>query len=178
MTVRVILHGAYRDAMPKGSKRGITLHANTCHEVLDALEQHFPIKDMLNNTKGEIRLGQNYKRSKSLTAEQAGSWTIPDGATVHIGPHVTGHEITTAMLITAAISAAASIAATILINVLMPTGTSEQTLLLAPAWARVGLTAPSERIREAAAIELAQTIIGALEGSPPAHDARQMALPL
>jgi hypothetical protein len=53
-----------------------------------------------------------------------------------------------------------------------------QTLLLAPAWARVGLTAPSERIREAAAIELAQVIVGALEGSTGHYDARQMALPL
>jgi hypothetical protein len=53
-----------------------------------------------------------------------------------------------------------------------------QTLLLAPAWARVGLTAPNERVREAAAIELAQVIVGALEGSTGQQDARQMALPL
>jgi hypothetical protein len=49
------------------------------------------------------------------------------------------------------------------------------TLLTAPAWARVGLTAPNERLREEAAAELAETIIDALEGS---HDVRQMALPL
>lgn len=126
MTVRVILHGAFRDAMPRGNKRGITLHADTCLEVLEALEQHFPIKEMLDTTKGEMRLGKNYQRSKSLTAEQAGRWQLPEGATLHIGPHVHGHEITTAMLITAAISAAASIAATILINALMPSGTSEK----------------------------------------------------
>lgn len=53
-----------------------------------------------------------------------------------------------------------------------------QSLLLAPAWARVGLTAPVQRIREQAAAELAQTIIGALEGSTAPTDARQMALPL
>ena len=53
-----------------------------------------------------------------------------------------------------------------------------QSLLLAPAWARVGLTAPVQRIREQAAAELAQTIIGALEGSQGQYDARQMALPL
>ncbi len=52
------------------------------------------------------------------------------------------------------------------------------TLLTAPAWARVGLTAPSEQLREAAATELAQMIIGALEGSQSLYDARQMALPL
>ena len=53
-----------------------------------------------------------------------------------------------------------------------------QTLLAAPAWCRVGLTAPSARTREAAAAELAQTILGALEDSTPAYDARQMRLPL
>lgn len=53
-----------------------------------------------------------------------------------------------------------------------------QSLLLAPAWARVGLTAPSERLREAAANELARTIIGAMEGSEMDRDARQMPLPL
>ncbi|WP_366520783.1 DUF6771 family protein [Sphingomonas sp.] len=52
------------------------------------------------------------------------------------------------------------------------------TLLTAPAWARVGLTAPSKSIREAAATELAETIIGALQASQPCYDARQMALPL
>lgn len=126
MTVRVILHGAYRDAMPKGYKRGITLHAHTCMEVLEALEQHFSIKEMLDSIKGEIRLGRDYRRSKSMTAEQAGRWQIPDGSTLHIGPHVHGHEITTAMLITAAISTFAGIAASVLINALMPTGTSEK----------------------------------------------------
>lgn len=52
------------------------------------------------------------------------------------------------------------------------------TLLTAPAWARAGLTAPSERLREAAATELADTILGALEGSQTSYDARQMSLPL
>lgn len=52
------------------------------------------------------------------------------------------------------------------------------TLLTAPAWARVGLTTPSERLREAAAAELADTIIGALETPQTIYDARQMTLPL
>ena len=52
------------------------------------------------------------------------------------------------------------------------------TLLTAPAWCRVGLTAPSQRLREQAAAELAQAVLGALEASTPAHDARQMTLPL
>lgn len=53
-----------------------------------------------------------------------------------------------------------------------------QSLLHAPAWARVGLTAPNERLREQAAIELAQSIIVAIERQPTIHDIRQMALPL
>ena len=35
-----------------------------------------------------------------------------------------------------------------------------QTILAAPAWARVGITAPSERLRQEAALELARTICG------------------
>ena len=46
-----------------------------------------------------------------------------------------------------------------------------------PGWARAGLTAPSARIREQAAAELAQALVARLEGSQ-GHDARQMALPL
>lgn len=52
------------------------------------------------------------------------------------------------------------------------------TLLAAPAWARVGLTAPNERHREEAAAKLAETIVDALEGSEAINDVRQMALPL
>jgi hypothetical protein len=51
-------------------------------------------------------------------------------------------------------------------------------LLTSSGFARVGLTAPSERIREAAAAELARTIVCALEGFPCDRDPRQMALPL
>ncbi|UYY77468.1 DUF6771 family protein [Sphingomonas sp. R1] len=52
------------------------------------------------------------------------------------------------------------------------------TLLHAPAWARIGLTAPNERLREQAAAELAETIIDALARPLPVNDPRQMALPL
>ncbi|MBO9579661.1 MAG: hypothetical protein J7498_02070 [Sphingobium sp.] len=53
-----------------------------------------------------------------------------------------------------------------------------QSLLHAPAWARVGLTAPSERLREQAAVELAQSIVVAMEQPPVFYDHRQMTLPL
>lgn len=51
-------------------------------------------------------------------------------------------------------------------------------ILTSSGFARVGITAPSEPIRGAAAAELARTIIYALEGFPGAYDARQMALTL
>lgn len=53
-----------------------------------------------------------------------------------------------------------------------------QALLTSSGFARVALTAPSERLREAAAAELARSIVCALEGFPGGADARQMALPL
>ena len=53
-----------------------------------------------------------------------------------------------------------------------------QSLLNAPGWARVALTVPNERLREQAAVELAQTIIVAMERQPPHFDRRQMTLPL
>lgn len=53
-----------------------------------------------------------------------------------------------------------------------------QTILTAPAWARVGITAPNERLREQAAEELALAIVARLERPERVYDARQMALPL
>ena len=35
-----------------------------------------------------------------------------------------------------------------------------ETILSAPAWARVGITAQSERLRQEAALELARSILG------------------
>lgn len=49
-----------------------------------------------------------------------------------------------------------------------------QSLLHAPGWARVALTAPNERLRENAALELAQSILAAWERQPNIPDARQM----
>lgn len=53
-----------------------------------------------------------------------------------------------------------------------------QSLLNAPGWARVALTAPNEHLRENAALELAQTILAAWDREPTLTDARQMTLPL
>lgn len=49
-----------------------------------------------------------------------------------------------------------------------------ETILAAPAWAKVGITAPNPRLREEAAIELARTILG----NDPQFDPRQLALTL
>lgn len=49
-----------------------------------------------------------------------------------------------------------------------------ETILSAPAWARVGITAPNERLREEAALELARAILA----DPGATDPRQLALTL
>lgn len=53
-----------------------------------------------------------------------------------------------------------------------------ETIRNAPAWARIGLTAPREQTRQAAAVELAAVIATALEGAAEEQDSRQMALPL
>lgn len=51
-------------------------------------------------------------------------------------------------------------------------------LLAAPGWARVGITAPTETIREAAAQELALTIARCLGSEPPTEDPDQLVLAL
>lgn len=54
----------------------------------------------------------------------------------------------------------------------------QATILNALGWARIGITAPNERTREAAASELAAVIVSAISGSQESKDTRQMALPL
>ncbi|WP_079246996.1 DUF6771 family protein [Sphingomonas turrisvirgatae] len=49
-----------------------------------------------------------------------------------------------------------------------------ETILSAPAWARVGITAPSERVREEAALQLARSILGEDHRADP----RQLVLTL
>ncbi len=53
-----------------------------------------------------------------------------------------------------------------------------ETILTAPGWARVGLTAPRQQTREAAATELVQVIVRAIDGEDVSQDTRQIALPL
>lgn len=122
MTVRVVLHGSYKDQVPKGYKRGIEIHARTAREAVVALEQLLPIRRMIEVTPAEFRVGKSWKNSTSLTPRQiTESWDLADGCTLHIGPHAGGHEITTAMLITALISTAVGIGVQLLMNLLMPT---------------------------------------------------------
>ena len=51
-------------------------------------------------------------------------------------------------------------------------------ILNAPAWARLGLTMPDERLRERAADALAATIIERVFGEPLTPDPNQLPLPL
>ena len=50
-------------------------------------------------------------------------------------------------------------------------------ILRSPGWSRVGITAPSSRLRQAAASEMAEKIIEALEHPERNQDHRQIALP-
>jgi predicted phage tail protein len=122
MAIKVVLHGAFKDKLPKGYKRGITVHARTAKEAVQALEQLLPIRRMIEVSPAEFRVGTSWKNSTSLTGQQVSeNWSLADGATLHIGPHANGHEITSAMLITALISTAVGIAVNLLLNLLMPT---------------------------------------------------------
>lgn len=56
--------------------------------------------------------------------------------------------------------------------------TIAQVLLSAPGWARVALSAPTERLREKAAQELALSILETLDPQRPDHDPRQLPLSL
>lgn len=53
-----------------------------------------------------------------------------------------------------------------------------QAILEAPGWARLGITAPSPRMREQAATELARSIAARLCETPAANDGRQLAFEL
>ena len=52
------------------------------------------------------------------------------------------------------------------------------TILNAPAWARLGLTMPDERLRERAADTLAATILERVFGQQTTPDPNQLTLPL
>lgn len=49
-------------------------------------------------------------------------------------------------------------------------------ILEAPGWARVGITAPGEQLRERASEELARTIVTRLAGPAEAGDNTQLSL--
>lgn len=51
-------------------------------------------------------------------------------------------------------------------------------ILSAPAWVRLGIAVPDQRMRERAARELAGVIVDRLDEPPMIADADQMALPL
>lgn len=119
--IKVVLHGAFKDKAPRGFKRSITLHAATAKQAVALLNQVIPIYRMIDLTPAEFRIGPTWKNSTSLSGYQvSNNWTLPEGTTLHIGPHTGGNEITTAMLITALVSTAVGFAVNFLLAQLMP----------------------------------------------------------
>ncbi|WP_363756053.1 hypothetical protein, partial [Sphingobium sp. LSP13-1-1.1] len=106
--------------MPKGFKRKQVIYATKIEDILGYLAQFPEMKELLAHASYELRLGDTLKDSRSLSVDEFPNSEFVEGATLHLTPLIDGHEITTAMLITALISAAASIAASILINIFMP----------------------------------------------------------
>ncbi|GFM27165.1 phage tail protein [Novosphingobium sp. PY1] len=120
MQIKVQLHGAFKDRMPKGHKKPKTFYVNRIKDVFDFLEQYYPIKQQLDITPAMVRVGPTLAKSSSLSREQLHEWFVPDGAVIHIAPFVSGHEITSAMLITALVSTAVSIGISLLMSLLFP----------------------------------------------------------
>ena len=122
--LKVVLHGVFKEQLPKGYKRGVFLDAENILEVMEGLEQLLPIKSLLNQYPANFLLGQSVKTAKSITPQQAGgAWSLRrDGAsqTLHIIPGITGNEITMAAIITAIITTAISIGVNLLISALFP----------------------------------------------------------
>lgn len=54
----------------------------------------------------------------------------------------------------------------------------EAAIIAAPAWAKIGLTMPSEKMRDRSAKELAACIMDSINPSEPDVDRNQLALPL
>lgn len=126
MYINLVTHGQFKEAMPKGFKRKQVIYATKIEDILGYLAQFPELKELLTTASYELRLGYTLKDSRSLSVDEiAGSGEFIEGATLHLCPLIGGHEITTAMLITALISAAASIAATILISMFFPMNTDE-----------------------------------------------------
>ncbi|OJY60923.1 MAG: hypothetical protein BGP16_00860 [Sphingobium sp. 66-54] len=109
MFVKLHLHGVFKEKMPKGHKRPHTIYAQSVREVVAYLSQFDEIRELLKFSQYELRVGKSIKSSRSLTAEEAVKMEFGPGSSLHLAPHVSGHAITGAMLITAAISVAVNI---------------------------------------------------------------------
>jgi predicted phage tail protein len=120
MLVTVHLHGAYKEKMPKGHKRPKTFYVSRIKDIFDFLEQYYPIKQFMDTMPAMVRVGPTLANSVSLDRHQIAGWKVPDGASIHIAPFVSGHEITSAMLITALVSTAVSIGISLLMSILFP----------------------------------------------------------
>ena len=125
MAVSVKMYGALKDALPRGHKGGITIHASTMAEVRSALEQYLPLSKLMNEYPCEIRYGKTLKSSNVIPAVHAAEILakghVDGDFTIHFVPGTgSGDEITTAMIVTALVSAAISIGVTLLMSLLFP----------------------------------------------------------
>ena len=120
MFINLITHGQFKEALPRGHKRKQVIYATKIEDIFGYLSQFSELKELLSYSSYELRLGNTLKNSRSLSVDEFINGEFIEGATLHLCPHIDGHEITTAMLITALITAAASIAASILISMFMP----------------------------------------------------------
>lgn len=122
--LKIKLYGTLKRALPKEHKDGISIDADNVLEVMDALEQLIPIKDLLNKHPSNFLLGPKIKEAQSITVEQAaGAWSLrreDESQTLHIVPGITGAEINTAMIITQLVIAAITVGVTLLMSMLFP----------------------------------------------------------
>jgi len=123
--ITVKCYGALKDALPRGHKGGIKIHATTMAEVRAALEQYLPFRQLLDQHPSEIRFGKTLKTSKTIpgifAAEVMAKGEVDGEFTLHIVPGTgSGDEITTAMIVTALVSAAISVGVTLLMSLLFP----------------------------------------------------------
>ncbi|MFX4087984.1 hypothetical protein ACKU27_23115 [Sphingobium yanoikuyae] len=120
MLVKVHLHGVFKDKMPDGHKRAKTFYVNRIKDVFDFLEQYYPIKQQLDITPAMVCVGPTLAKATSLSRDQLHGWKVRDGAVIHIAPFISGHEITTAMLVTALVTTAVSVGISLLMSLLFP----------------------------------------------------------
>lgn len=119
--LKVVLHGQFRRHLKPEHRKGIMLSAATMQEVHEALDQYLPFKKLLDVHPSEFRFGDTLKKSNPMPLTLVANGLVDTEMTIHIVPGTgSGHEITTAMIVTALVSAAVSIGISLLMALLFP----------------------------------------------------------